>query len=111
MADAKRSQNFFRNSVACCLAQTDSDIWWGYVGVEPDHCLTGCKFRTIGGTRLYKVPIHFENDTLAAKWWLGFEGGYSRIKTLEKLKHVADSIKDQDDEDLPDTQRDGFKHL
>jgi len=107
----KRLQNFFRNSVACSLQQTNSDIWWGYVGFEPDHCLADCKFKTIGGVRLYKVPIHFENETLDTKWWLGFEGGYSRTKTLEKLKRVADCIKNQNDEDLPDTARDGFKHL
>jgi len=111
VAGSHHIQNFFRSNIACSLQQVDSDIWWGYVGLEPDHYLAGTKFKVINGVRLYKIPIHFENEALAAKWWLGFEGSYSYQKTLEKLKCVADSIKDQADDDLPDTVREGFKHL
>ena len=93
----EKDESFFRNGIACSLKkigyQPNVPIWWAYMGFEKSHFLYGSLYhQSTSGVGLHKVTIQFNITALDAKWWMAFEGGYSKEKTLTALFKVVDSL-------------------
>ncbi len=92
ICDEEKDESFFRNNFACYVKNIRG-IWWGYVGIEKNHPLYGSRFyKSPTNGAIYSIPVSFESETLNKKWWMGFEGGYSKIRTLNKIINIIDSI-------------------
>jgi len=69
-------------------------MYWGHIGVDDTSGSYGCRFVSVGATRLFKVLFFTENPALTSRWWLGFEGtrAYSFPATMNELKNAADFL-------------------
>ncbi|KKN05611.1 hypothetical protein LCGC14_1085520 [marine sediment metagenome] len=97
---------FHRSDQKCLLAQNKSnDDWHGFVGFMTDHPFHGCGFKKIKNISIFKVPINDLLDTNSSirksLWYMGFcTHPYSREKTLEDLKQLADNIAEELQKDI-----------
>jgi hypothetical protein len=89
---------FYRSEQHCLLAKNErSDEWHGFVGMNDKHPYHGCGFKKIKNISIGKVPINNSIDTMSSVrknlWYMGFcTHPFSREKTLEDLKKLADDI-------------------
>lgn len=89
---------FYRSDQHCLLAKDErSDEWHGFVGFMEDHPYNGLLFKKINNLSIGKVPINNSIETpnkiRLSLWYMGFSTHpYSRDKTLEDLKKLADDI-------------------
>jgi hypothetical protein len=85
---------FWRSEICCLLTVNDAGIWWGHLGLVDSHPSFGANFVrlhpvSVGATA---IPPMLKHETLRARWWLAFEGGYSQASTLDRLKIIADQL-------------------
>jgi len=91
---------FYRADQKCLLAMDPlSDGWCGFIGFPKEHPMYGCHFKKVNNIAIYKVSINELIDSISDirinLWYMGFSHHpYSREKTLESLKAVADGIKE-----------------
>ena len=87
---------FFRNGHACVVRfDKQTDCYWGYIGLEPSHEQFGSTFVNTchaGMSKILPPPELTTNETMMKKWWLGFQGGLDKKKTVDLLTKVADEI-------------------
>lgn len=92
---------FQRSNQYCLLAQSkQNDDWFGYVGFALKHSYYGIGFLKIKSISLFKFPINdflnTPNSIFKNLWWVGFcTNPYSKDKTLEVLKQLADDIAEE----------------
>lgn len=95
---------FHRADQKCLLAQNEAnDDWYGFVGFLPNHPFYGLRFKKINNIGIFKLPINESLDTTNSLrknlWYMGFcTHPFSRAKTLEDLKILADNIKRKENE-------------
>lgn len=86
---------FFRNGICCLLTENPAGIWWGHLGLPPGHRYHGDGYVRLRPNSLSHTVIPPElagKPTMEAKWWLGFEGSYSRQRTLDSLLLASDQL-------------------
>ncbi len=89
---------FYRSDTHCLIAQDEhNQDWIAFVGFPEGHHLHGKSFHKCSNIGIHKYQI---NDKLSTSneiwrnlWWMGFSSHpFSKEKTLEDLKKVADEI-------------------
>ena len=89
---------FYRAGQQCLLAQNKrNNDWHGFVGFMEDHSFHGCNYKKVKNIAIFKIPVNRSLDTASSirknMWYMGFiTHPYSREKTLEDLKKLADDI-------------------
>lgn len=88
---------FYRNGIHCLIAQDErSEGWLGFIGANDKHPLHTVRFFKTKHIALYKynsVNLITENRVWRNLNWLGFDDHlYSKEKTLEALKKIADEV-------------------
>lgn len=90
------TQFFYRNGIHCLLAQNPiNDDWMGFIGLRADHPSHGSIFKPCKNVCIHKYNIGdgMINKVFSSLWWMGFcDNPYSKEKTLDTLKEVADEI-------------------
>jgi hypothetical protein len=102
MSDDDLFHTFFRAGSPCILFyDSRMDCWLGFIGLNNKHYLYGAYCRNINNIRLYKFSVNenilsnyaHEESVLKQLWWMGFDSNpYSKEKTLDKLKALADYL-------------------
>jgi len=100
---------FYRSDICCLLAEDENDCWMGFVGLSKDHPVFDSRFHKCDtGVALYKYNLTSEaldttNESWLKLWWMGYQTDpYSKEKTLEKLKEIADELGTPEEDDLHD---------
>src|SRR3990167_6154096 len=90
----ERPLRFYRNDMACVLELVEGGSWWGSIGLSPNQHGFGASFIPTRPQAVAKVvmPSCVSGSCNEMRHWLGFEGGYSREKTLETLKSISDQL-------------------
>ncbi len=92
---------FYRAGLHCLLAKNErSKEWYGFAGFLPEHPWYGSTYKRIKNIGISKMLINDSLDTVnsiyKSLWYMGFcTHPYSKDKTLEDLKELADNIRDE----------------